>query len=170
MPLNIDFLQILLHLLNFVILAGGLSFLVYRPVRKFLEDRARHFEEMEQNSIKREEETAKLQAEYEKKLEDTETELSEKRKKAERELSDLSAQYVKEAQQKADAILLSAEHEAEERKDHILEAAQAEISELVLSATEKLLHSTVTPERNRELYDEFIRLTDQSKTSEEPKA
>ena len=170
MPLNIDFLQILLHLLNFVILAGGLSFLVYRPVRKFLEDRARHFEEMEQNSIKREEEAAKLQAEYEKRLGETEAELREQKKKAERELSELSARYVKEAQQKADAILLAAEHEAEERKDHILETAQAEISELVLSATEKLLHNTVTPERNRELYDEFIRLTDQSKTSEEPKA
>ena len=92
------------------------------------------------------------------------------KKKAERELSELSAQYVKEAQQKADAILLSAEREAEERKEHILETAQAEISELVLSATEKLLHNTVTPERNRELYDEFIRLTDKTTTSEETQA
>ena len=39
MPLNIDFLQILLHLLNFVILAGGLTFLLYKPVVKFLESR-----------------------------------------------------------------------------------------------------------------------------------
>lgn len=170
MPLNIDFLQILLHLLNFVILAGGLSFLVYRPVRKFLEERARHFEEMEQNATAREEETERIRAEYEKKLNDTESEILQKRKKAERELSELSAQYVKEAQQKADALLLSAEREAEERKEHILETAQLEISELVLSATEKLLHNTVTPERNRELYDEFIRLTDKTTTSEETQA
>lgn len=169
MPLNIDFLQILLHMLNFVILAGGLSFLVYRPVRKFLEDRARHFEEMEQNAIAREEKNERLRVEYEEKLEQATEEISERKKAAERELSELSSQYVKEAQQKAESIILSAEREAEERKEHILETAQTEISELVLSATEKLLHNTVTPERNSALYDEFIRLTDKTTTGEESK-
>ena len=38
MPLNIDITQILLHMLNFVILAGGLTFLLYRPVQKFLNE------------------------------------------------------------------------------------------------------------------------------------
>ena len=32
MPLNIDFLQVLLHMLNFVILAGGLTFLLFKPI------------------------------------------------------------------------------------------------------------------------------------------
>ena len=36
LPLNIDFQQILLHLLNFVILAGGLYLLLYKPVNKFI--------------------------------------------------------------------------------------------------------------------------------------
>ena len=35
MPLNIDFLQVLLHMLNFVILAGGLTFLLFKPINKF---------------------------------------------------------------------------------------------------------------------------------------
>ena len=53
----------------------------------------------------------------------------------------------------------NAETEAEKRKESILDSAQAEISELVLSATQKLLSDTVTPERNSALYDEFIRRT-----------
>ena len=36
-PLNIDWQQILLHLLNFVILAGGLYLLLYQPVKAFME-------------------------------------------------------------------------------------------------------------------------------------
>lgn len=169
MPLNIDFLQILLHLLNFVILAGGLSFLVYRPVRKFLEDRARHFEEMEQAAVTREEENERLHSEYTEKLEQVAIEIAQKKKDSEKALSELSAQYVKEAQQKAENIIIAAEREAEDRKEHILETAQTEIGELVLSATEKLLHNTVTPERNSELYDEFIRLTETTKTDKEGK-
>ena len=37
-PLNIDWQQILLHLLNFVILAGGLYLLLYQPVKAFMEN------------------------------------------------------------------------------------------------------------------------------------
>ena len=39
MPLNIDFQQILLHMLNFVILFAGLGLLLYTPVRRFLNKR-----------------------------------------------------------------------------------------------------------------------------------
>ena len=53
-----------------------------------------------------------------------------------------------------------AETEAENRKQHILDAAQTEIGELVISAAQKLLSDTVTPERDRELYDAFIRLAE----------
>ena len=47
MPLNIDFLQVLLHMLNFVILAGGLSLLLFKPISKFLDQRRAHFETLE---------------------------------------------------------------------------------------------------------------------------
>ena len=47
MPLNIDFLQVLLHMLNFVILAGGLSLLLFKPISKFLDQRRVHFETLE---------------------------------------------------------------------------------------------------------------------------
>ena len=36
MPLNIDWQQILLHAFNFIILAAGLTFLLFKPVKKFM--------------------------------------------------------------------------------------------------------------------------------------
>ena len=39
LPLNIDIQQILLHLLNFTILFAGLYFILYKPVRKFMDAR-----------------------------------------------------------------------------------------------------------------------------------
>lgn len=44
-PLNIDWQQILLHLMNFVILAGGLYFLLYKPVKAFMDKRAAYYQE-----------------------------------------------------------------------------------------------------------------------------
>ena len=40
LPLNIDWQQILLHALNLVILVGGLYALLFKPVKKFMDQRA----------------------------------------------------------------------------------------------------------------------------------
>ncbi len=169
MPLNIDLLQILLHMLNFVLLAGGLFFLLYRPVNRFLESRKAYFAEMEQKNAEQAKENERLRQEYLQKIQDADAELTEKKKKAEKELAETTAQYLREAKEKAAAIISAAEQAAEDRKEHILESAQTEIGELVISAAQKLLNDTVTPERNRMLYDEFIRLADSTVSDERSK-
>ena len=45
--MNIDIVQILLHALNLVILTGGLTLILYKPVRKFLVERRAYYEERE---------------------------------------------------------------------------------------------------------------------------
>ena len=166
MPLNIDFLQILLHMLNFVILAGGLTFLLFKPVNKFLDARSAQFAEAEKKNREDAEENEKLRASYEEKLREADAEIAERRKSAEKESADISAVYIKEAREKAARIIRKAENDAEARKAHILQSAQAEIGELVVSATEKLLSSTASPEKDSALYDEFIRLAEDSRSRE----
>lgn len=160
MPLNIDFFQILLHMLNFVILAGGLSFLLFKPVSRFLEQRREQFAEEERKNSEAAKENSRLRTEYEQRLNKADTEITERRKAAEKECAEISAKYISEAKEKASAIIAAAECEAESRKEHILESAQTEIGELVVTATQKLLSDTVTAERNSALYDEFIRLAE----------
>lgn len=166
LPLNIDILQILLHMLNFVILAGGLTFLLYKPVVKFMEERRRQFAEQEAENKAKAEENEKLREEYEKKIRLADIEVSERKKLLEKEYADISAEYIRDAKEKATAIINAAELEAEDRKEHILESVQAEIGELVVSATQKLLSETDTPERNSALYDEFIRLAENNVNQE----
>lgn len=168
-PLNIDFLQILLHMLNFVILAGGLTFLLFKPVTKFLENRKAYFADIEEKNRLAAEENERLRQEYEQRIREADAEIQQKKKDAEKELTEASSQYLREAKDKAAAIILAAEQEAEVRKEHILDSAQTEIGELVVSATQKLLSDTVTPERNIELYDEFIRLAGDKVSGERTK-
>ena len=80
----------------------------------------------------------------------------ERIKSAQREAADAAGRYIAEAKEKADAVIRSAEDEAESRKKHILESAQTEIGELVLSAAQKLLADTADPETDSALYDRFI--------------
>ncbi len=162
MPLNIDFLQILLHMFNFLILAGGLTFLLFKPICKFLDERSQKIEDEIRSAQEAAEQNEKTKEEYEQKLSQTKTEIAAIRADAEKQAADASKATIAAAKERADAIIAAAEQEAENRREHILDAAQAEISELVITATQKLLSDTVTPERNSALYDEFIRKAEQS--------
>ena len=50
MPLNIDWQQILLHWMNLAILIGGLYFLLYKPVKDFMEKREAHYRELDRQA------------------------------------------------------------------------------------------------------------------------
>ena len=155
--LGIDIVQILLHMLNFVILAGGLTLLLFKPVTKFLADRRAHFEALEEQSAAAKEESARLQAAYDQRLKDAEADIAAQRQKAEREGAAVAKGYIDAAKEKAAAIVSAAENAAEMRRAQILDSAQTEIGELVLEATQKLLSGTADDERARQLYDEFLR-------------
>ena len=169
MPLNIDLLQILLHILNFVILAGGLTFLLYRPANRFLEERKKYFEELSRESELAKEKADAVVSDYEERMQKLQQEIENMRYKAESEMAATSKAYIDKAKERAGSIISAAEKEAEERKEHILDSAQTEIGELVVTATQKLLSDTVTDERNSALYDEFIRLAEETVASKRTK-
>lgn len=155
--LGIDIVQILLHMLNFVILFGGLTLLLYKPVIKFLNERRAHFEALEEQSTAAKEEGARLQEAYATRIRDAEDEIAALRQKAEREGAAVAKGYIDAAREKSAAIVTAAEQAAEMRRAQILDSAQTEIGELVLEAAQKLLSDTADDERARALYDEFLR-------------
>lgn len=156
MPLNIDVVQILLHMLNFVILAGGLTLILFKPVCRFLDERKEYFAKIEKENAEKAEENERLKAEYESRLAEAKTEIAELRQRSEKEAADAAKSYIDSAKEQAAAIIKNAEKDAEDRRSQILDSAQTEISELVIEATQKLLSDSASPERSRALYDEFI--------------
>ena len=81
-PLNIDWQQILLHVLNFVILFGGLYFLLYKPVKNFMAKREAHYAEMAQKAQSELDSAEKIKADYQEQLKSVEGEISAKRTEA----------------------------------------------------------------------------------------
>ena len=91
-PLNIDWQQILLHLFNFVILAGSLYFLLYKPVKKFMDNRTAYYQTLDANAEEKVANAKKLEEMYQNRLNDAETEIRDKKTRA-----------VKEAEEEANA-------------------------------------------------------------------
>ena len=151
MPLNINIVQILLHMLNFIILAGALVLLVYKPVAKFLAARREKIAETVSENEKNASDNEQRRIDYERKLSDLEKQAIEIRVNAEKEAAEIAASAINAANEEAKRIIAAAEKEAEDRKKHILDSAQTEIGELVIEATQKLLCETASEERAKEL-------------------
>ena len=134
-PLNIDWQQILLHVLNFVILFGGLYFLLYKPVKNFMAKREAHYAEMAQ----------KAQSEL-----DSAEEISAKRTEAQKELDRSVQQQLSDAHAQADKIVADAQKDAARVHDKMIADAQKELTELAMEATKKLVYKDGDP------YDAFL--------------
>lgn len=152
MPLNIDWQQILLHLLNFVILFAGLWLLLYKPVKKFMQGRKEKYEQMDADAQKKTAEAEEKRAEYEQKLAAADAEIAKKRADAGKELDSFETMRRAAAEEEASAIVAAARESAAREKERAVSEARSEIAGLVTEATEKL----VLHESTSEAYDSFL--------------
>ena len=151
-PLNIDWQQICLHLLNFAILAGGLYLLMYKPVKKFMDKRTEYYQNMERETQTKLREAEDLEAKYRTRLQETENELEQQKIRTQKELEQRGAQQLQQAREQAEQILSDARQRAKQEREKILEEAQKDVAELVATATEKLLLQSTASEA----FDQFL--------------
>lgn len=150
-PLNIDWQQILLHLFNFGILAAGLNWLLYKPVKTFMEKRKTHYSTLEEQTKENLAQAQALETEYSERLRTVEVELAEKRTEAQKEAEKIVKVQLNEAQIQAKEILTSAQVDAQIEHQKIVDSAQEEIARLAVEATEKLMK-----QREVNAYDQFL--------------
>lgn len=140
LPLNINIQQIFLHMMNFIILAGGLYFLLYKPVKIFMEKRTDHFAELEKQAEQTKAAVDSMEEKYQEKLKAAEEEGNAIKAKAAKEAEDIIKNSKLEAEAESRKILDNAHEMAKAEKDRIVQEAEHEIIDLVLAAEKKILH------------------------------
>lgn len=138
-PLNIDWQQILLHLMNFAILAGALYFLLYKPVKDFMDKRQAHYQELDEEAKKKIAEADALKASYEDQLAKARDAIAAERAQAAKDNREAADRQLAEARKQADRIIAEARAEAERDNERLLHDSQAAMKELVAAATERLM-------------------------------
>lgn len=164
-PLNINFTQICLHLLNFLILFAILYFVLYKPVKNFMEKRTQDYQQMDDTARDNLKASEESRVQYETKLSHADEEISEMKRKSRIEIEDNKQKQVKAAKDEADRIVGQAKKEAEREKERIIEEAQSEISEMVTEATEKL----VLQQTAGEAFEQFLSAVDLEEEEREPR-
>lgn len=136
---GIDVKLIVVQIINFVILLAALSYFLYKPVLKVLQDR----EEKIAQGIKDAEAAAKAKADAESEkqtiLSAANAEAETVAKNAKAYADEKSEGIVAEARQKADSIVKDAEAKGAEIKTQAKKESEAEIAKLAILAAEKVL-------------------------------
>ena len=139
-PLNIDWQQILLHLFNFAILAGGLYFLLFKPVKDFMDKRIVYYAEKEKEAADKIEQAKAHEQEYRNRLESADLEINRKKEQAAKDAEKIAKTILDDADKQKEHILAEAQKAAEHEKERMIQDAKEEIVGLAMAATLKMLH------------------------------
>lgn len=163
MPLNIDWQQILLHLFNFIVLFAILYFLLYKPVKQFMDKRTEYYKKLDEEAKQKLADAEKAKEEYARRLSAVDSEIAEIKEKERRELEEAKATRLKRAQEEADKIVRDAREDIEQERARMIKEAQTEISDCIVSATEKIVLQSSTSES----YEQFLAAVERGENNEQ---
>ena len=152
LPLNIDWQQILLHMFNLIILGFGLYYILYKPVKAFVDKREAYYKDLDDSANKKNEDADKLLKEYQDKLAKADEEIKDKKNIVMKELDDKVNSELNKAKEDAKRIVEDAKAQGQKKHDELVESANKDICDLAIKATSKLVDKTLD-----DSYDEFLK-------------
>ena len=161
MPLNIKLQQILLHWMNLAVLTGALYFLLYKPVKDFMDNLAAHYQELEEQAADKLAQAERLECQAKAKLEAADDEIHDERMRAQQAASDAAQEQLAQAEEQARHIIAKAEAEAVQSKERALRESQREMRELAAKAAKKL-----AAKPGDDFFDQFLDLTEGGRAHE----
>ncbi len=155
MPLNINLQLILLHWMNLAILTGGLYFLLFKPVKQFMEKREAHYRELENQANDKLAQAEQLKAGCQAKLDAADEEIRQERARAQQAAAQAAQEQITQAEEQARHIIAKAKTEAEQSRERALRESQKEMRELAAKAAKKL-----AAQPGADFFDQFLDLTE----------
>lgn len=156
LPLGLDGMKILLHLLNFLILLIGVTFLLYKPVKKFIDKRQSEIETQYSKNESTKADAEELHNTYLSKMENATSEIMVLRDEAEKATHMIRENAISEASQKAEELIGKAEIESQEIKTETIKEIQSKVANVAVNIAKALLEREISVEENEKIIDKCI--------------
>ena len=154
--MNIEPIEIVIHIINIIVLFVILRLLLYKPVHKYMAARALRISSQLEEAANRQAEALNTKEQYESLMAGSE-------KEAEEKLTDIISKahadaeiIIEKATEKANAVVDNARNQAEAEKQNILNGMRGDITDLSLDIAGKILSREVNESDNRRIIDSFF--------------
>ena len=140
------------QIVNFLVMFGLLTVLLWKPARKRLEERQAMLKKQVEDTEAATEEREKIGLERK-------AVLVEAKKEAEKivaQAHDRVESIKSDASEEAKKIIIKAKEDAKEEEGHLLKGVRDQVAVLAIAATQKLLGTALDESRQKALVDEFF--------------
>ena len=153
---GVNFWTMIFAWCNLLILYLFLRKLLFKPVKKMIDDRQKEIDDMYENAEKNEADAKTLKAEYEEKLSLAEEKSEEILRTAQRRAGLRAEEILRDAGAEASRIIERAEEEIALEKRRIINEAKDEVSDIAISIAKAVIERDVDKAEHERLIDEFI--------------
>ena len=153
--LRIDF-NLIFTVINILLLFGGLWLVLFKPVRKILDERQAEADREYDDAKKKQAEADAAKEQYDASLAEIDQTRKETLDEARKKADDEYQRIIGHAEAQAKDITDRAQTEAENQKKKILKSAEEQIADMVVEAAGKVAGTAEGADFDLSLYDEFL--------------
>lgn len=154
--LSIDWLTILLHILNLAVLVFFIWILLYKPVKKMIKKRHDYYKQLEDEGKSGVEEVGRKKAEYDGLIDQAKQEVAKASETAKVQVEEQKKQIIEEAHKEADLIKFTAKDETEKEKKRMETALKEDVAELATGIAEKIIQREIKKSDNKKIIDDCL--------------
>ncbi len=147
---------LIMTILNFVILLVILRIILFKPVTKFLDERARTIADSLRLAEENKKRAEEISVEKDAIITDTRRKASEIIDKATVNAHEESHEIIRKAREETQTILASAQKELAEEAGRVKRALRAEVSEMVVAIAEKVLVREIRAEEHKDIIEDGL--------------
>ena len=154
--MNIQPLDIVIHILNILVLYFLLRMILYKPVKAFMDKRTKAIQTDLQNADKQRADADKLKTEFEAKLASADDEVQKRLLDGTSKAGETSEAIVAQAKTQAVEILDKARKQVKDERGQMVSTLQNQISDMAISLSKEILGREVSKEDNAKVIHDFF--------------
>lgn len=154
--MTIQWIDIVEHILNIVVLFVILRALLYKPVLSFMKKREQGFEKQQQDINREMEGAQKLKSEYETSLAGAKSEAQETIREGIQRADTAAKEIMEKAEQDGKALLAQAREQAQREQREVETAMKNEVTALAIGLASKILEREISIDDNREIIEQYF--------------
>jgi F-type H+-transporting ATPase subunit b len=155
--LGINLPLLVAFVINFLILFGLLTFVLYKPVLKVLDERQAKIKESMDQAEQIKEQTARSEEQIKAHLETARKEGQAIIVQATQIGERLKEEAKEGARKEAETVIAKAQAEIQQDRDKTVDELRKEFANIAILAAEKVINETLDKEKHRKLIDEVLR-------------
>lgn len=143
-------------ILNFFLLVGGLSFLLFKPIRRIVAERRKQVEEQINSANAERQAAADLRRQAETVLDEARAQAFDLVEQARVEAERVRQEKVAETKKELARLIERNRAEMQQVRDRVVEEVRQEVVSLVMAVATKVLGETMDPATHRRFIEHFL--------------